>query len=230
MEAKLIERNVVQVAPSMFKPLYEDPLDEDTTSDEIVVTTRRGLLRLATVASETGSRFAREGVEHDPVAWLLAPRRLFDGEAAIDACLTRDGCLRGILLHGLSLGLDADPDEVDALSEEDDEESFQGEMDEVSHPTLWTSYISDHTGGGFVHAFDAVIASTRAEAVSRLSARHGADLIATMEIEEGFDPSRPLAEALVSPAVADMLSHIAGDPSSPLAAGLSVSIEQRFAA
>ena len=40
---------------------------------------------------------------------MLAPRRLFRGAAAIEACLERDDCMRAVLLHGLSIGLDAAP-------------------------------------------------------------------------------------------------------------------------
>ena len=96
-------------------PIYEDPLDADEANDAVVTATRRGLTRLALVAAETGARFQREEVAHDPMAWMLAPRRLFDGAPALEACLSRDACLRAVLLHGLSLGLDAEPAEVDAL-------------------------------------------------------------------------------------------------------------------
>jgi hypothetical protein len=64
----------------------------------------------------------------------------------------------------------------------------------------------------------------------RLRARHGSAIAYDVEISEGFDPAAPMAEALVSPAVADMLAQVAADPGSPLAKGLSVYIEQRFAA
>ena len=57
--------------------------------------------------------------EPDPVAWLLAPRALFGGRRPLDACQDRTGFLRAALLHGLSLGLDADPQEVDALADDD---------------------------------------------------------------------------------------------------------------
>ena len=106
-------------APRKARPravdVYEDPLDADEPSDVGVTTSRRGLTRLAVVAAEAGARFQREGVGHDAVAWLLAPRRLFNGSAALEACLERDACKRAVLLHGLSLGLDAEPGQIDAL-------------------------------------------------------------------------------------------------------------------
>jgi hypothetical protein len=226
---------------------YIDPLDEDTAADEPILTTRRGIIRLVLVAAETGARFHREGIGYDPVAWMLTPRNLFGGRAAIDACLERNECMRAILLHGLSIGMDADPAELDRLAEDDSEGEgfFDADFDnddddgldgvvpdqgQGAAPRLWTSLIVDETAGGMTHAFDAVIAGSRAEAEMRLRARHGPALADAMEVVEGFDASVPLVEALVSPAVADMLSLVAGDPGSPLARGLSVSVEQRFAA
>lgn len=227
---------------------YPDPLDEDGVGDEAILTTKRGLIRLALVAAETGARFHREGIGHDPVAWMLAPRNLFGGRAAMDACLARDDCMRAILLHGLSIGLDADPGELDELAAADDGDDagagsvfdtdfdddvldgLERERGQGAGPRLWTSLIVDERAGGMTHAFDAVVAGSRAEAERRLRARHGPALADVMEIVEGFDAGVPLVEALVSPAVADMLSLVAGDPGSPLARGLSVSVEQRFAA
>lgn len=97
-----------------------DPLDPDACGDVPIVVTRRRLIRLALVAAETGARFQREGLDHDPVAWLLAPREIFDGRDGIQAALDLDGCMRAILLHGLGLGLDADPAIVDDLLADDD--------------------------------------------------------------------------------------------------------------
>jgi hypothetical protein len=92
-------------------------LEADDRADRPVLTTERRLRRLAIVAADTGARFARERIGHDPVAWLLAPRALFDGRSALDACQSRSCFLRAVLLHGLSLGLDADPDEIDAIKD-----------------------------------------------------------------------------------------------------------------
>ena len=97
----------------------EDPLGHDMGDDVVVTTTRRAISRVAFVAAETASRFEREMIDHDPVAWMMAPRRLFEGAAALDACLGRDAFLRASLLHGLSIGLDASPDEIDLLLEDD---------------------------------------------------------------------------------------------------------------
>jgi len=235
MQIDAIERETL-TADVLMKPVILDPLNNDEVDDEVVVTSRRGLVRLALVAAETASRFEREAIPHDPIAWMLFPRALFEGRSAIDACLAREACLRAVLLHGLSMDLDADPVELDALIENDGEEGgddfddFDG-FDEPGDesPRLWTSFLVEERAGGTIHAFDAVVAGDHGEAERRLRARHGA-VAQEMVIVEGFDPNLPLAEALVSPAVADMLAQVAADPCSPLGRGLSMHIEQRFAA
>ena len=233
-----------QLAHDALPSLYrDDPLDSDSFDDAVIVTTRRGLLRVALVASETASRFVREQVAIDPMAWMLTPRRIFGGRAAIDGCLAREECLRAVVLHGLSMGMDADPAEIDALADdEEDVDDFETadvgaeycEMAslaerELRGPRLWTSFIVVQNESGAVQAFDALIAVDRHEAEERLRARHGGRLADDMSIVEGFDPNLPLAEALISPALADMLTQVAADPASPLAEGLSVSVMQRFA-
>src|SRR5689334_5035128 len=99
---------------------FEDPLEADRIDDPLVLITRRALCRIVCVAAEAASRFARENSTQDPVAWMLAPRQLFGGRAAIEACQDQDAFTRAILLHGLSLGLDANPDDLDHLLEDDE--------------------------------------------------------------------------------------------------------------
>lgn len=241
MQMDIIGKNVSIAEQDTFGLLYEDPLEQDAHDDALVVMTRRSLLRMALVATETATRFARERIDVDPMAWMLAPRRLFDGRSALDGCLDRDDCLRAILLHGLSIGLDADPDEIDALGEDDgDDHAFDedrveasapsGSADDARRPQLWTSLLVGRSESDEVQAFDAVVADDRVEAEARLRARHGDALAGAIEIVEGFDPSLPLVEALVSSALTDMLVQVASDPASASAKGLSVSIRQRFAA
>ncbi|KQN26015.1 hypothetical protein ASE86_07545 [Sphingomonas sp. Leaf33] len=220
---------------------FEDPLDDDAATDAALTTTRRGLVRLALVAAETGARFQREGVAHDPMAWLLSPRALFDGACAIDACLGLGGCLRGVLIHGLSLGLDADPAVIDALAADDDDGSPRGEADGRSAKILpfsrsaepeaelrlFTATVVAHDFGETVHAFHASLALDEAEVAGRLYCRIGA-ASADARIVAGFDAADPLVAALVAPAMCDTLELVAADPGSPLAAGLDVNIEQRF--
>lgn len=126
----------------------------------------------------------------------------------------------------------ADDGEADDGGEDHqaDDEADRGENRDAERPRLWTSFLVDECAGGTIQAFDAVVAGDRVEAETRLRARHGSAIADAIEITEGFDPNSPMAEALVSPAVADMLEQVAADPGSPLAKGLSVYIEQRFAA
>lgn len=218
---------------------YEDPLDDDGPTDVAVSTTRRGLVRLASVAAETGARFQREGIPDDPMSWMLAPRKLFDGDNAIEACLKRRECMRGLLIHGLSLGLDGDPAVIDSLGDNPDEEVLE-EVPPLSGAVLlpfarrpepelrlFTATVVSHDRGETVHAFHASLAIDEAEVSGRLYCRLGA-ASAQACIVAGFDASDPLVAALVAPAMCDTLKLIEGDPRSPLAAGLDLNVEQRF--
>lgn len=98
---------------------YEDPLDADRADDVAISATRRSLCRVALIASEAGARFQRESAACDPMAWMLAPRKLFGGGAAIEACLDRDHFSRALILHGLGIGMDAEPGEIDKLLDGD---------------------------------------------------------------------------------------------------------------
>lgn len=241
--------NVIGLRP------YLDPLDEDRSDDIVVVTTRRAICRVALVAAETAGRFQREAVPHDPMSWMLAPRSLFGGSSAIEACLDRDACLRGILLHGLSLGLDADPSAIDALADDEDDDEFADRRHAASAPDdlmkvdigfndrrsnvvpitateenrvrLFTATVVSSDGGECVQAFHASLAADEAEVSERLRVRIGS-AAAHAIIVDGFDPSEPLVAALVSDAICDSLEICLADPNSPIAAGLDLNIEQRF--
>lgn len=226
---------------------YLDPLDDDLPGDDVVVTTRRAISRVALVAVEAAGRFQREAVPHDPMTWMLAPLALFNGSNALEACLNRDACLRGILIHGLSIGLDADPMTIDALAfDEDDDgaaidrdasndaEAEGGRSNVLRFPAadggelrLFTATVVANDGVETVQAFHASLAADEAEVAGRLYCRIGA-ASADARIVEGFDPTDPLVAALVSEAISDTLSIVAATPASPIAAGLDLNIEQRF--
>lgn len=220
-------------------PAFEDPLDADSPGDEVVVTSRRRLLRLALVSSEAGARFQRDGLSHDPLAWMLTPRTMFNGATAMDACMDKAPCLRAYLLHRLSLGLDARPEELDLLIiEGEDDEGVDkvpdaivyGGWGERAGRRLFTSVFVEESETATVHAFCATMATSHFEARAALGRRHGPRPAESAHLFDGFDPSAPLVSALVSDAMADMLIQIAADPTSPLADGLDVAIEQRFVA
>jgi len=118
---------------------YEDPLDADRADDVAVLATRRSICRVALIASEAGARFQRESAACDPMAWMLAPRRLFGGGAAIEACLDLDHFSRALILHGLGIGMDAEPTDIDGLldggggddgDDRDDVQSYEDDFDE----------------------------------------------------------------------------------------------------
>ncbi|WP_206240473.1 hypothetical protein [Novosphingobium terrae] len=88
----------------------DDPLGDDQPTDPFYLTTRRGLYRVVTVAAEAGARFQREGCAIDPMSWMLTPRVMFDGANAIDACVSMPHFINALMLHGLGLGTDADPE------------------------------------------------------------------------------------------------------------------------
>lgn len=251
-----VSTNVPMVNPAVFGSHaargYADPLDDDSPDDDVVVTTRRAICRVALVAAETAGRFERDAVPHDPMSWMLSPRDLFRGASAIDACLDRDDCLRGVLIHGLSLGLDADPEAIDALAEDDDEDGAAARTYEATSVAdagpagrrsnvlpfarpapdglrLFTATVVSNDGFETVQAFHASLATEEAEVAGRLYCRMGA-ASADARIVDGFDPSEPLVAALVSEAICDTLAIVAGDPASPIAAGLDLNIEQRFLA
>ena len=108
---------------------YDDPLDHDRPDDVAVTVTRRSLCRVALIASEAGARFQRESAACDPMAWMLAPRKLFGGGVALEACLNRDHFSRALILHGLGIGMDAERDEIDKLLERD----VDGDPDEYDN-------------------------------------------------------------------------------------------------
>lgn len=106
---------IVDIASPNF-----DPLDPDLDDDPPLLITERRLIRLVTVAVETAARFEREGIKDDPVVWLVKPAQVFDGARPIDACQQQKHLVRAIILHRLSLGLDAPGDFIGSLASEDE--------------------------------------------------------------------------------------------------------------
>ncbi|MCV0387768.1 MAG: hypothetical protein K5821_15390 [Nitrobacter sp.] len=201
---------------------------------------------MAVAATEVGARFEREGLEFDAAAWMMAPRELFDGRAAIDACMEREGFQRNLLLHGLQLGLDADPKAIDALLADDHEEpaEFDG-LNRVSQPDelilkadhstdpdpqLRTCWLNLEQGRVRIFAFLAVVSDRPEDIVERVIGRFGKDAAAGATFHVGFDHTTPLGVAMISDALADTLALCAGDPRSALAEGFEVLVEQRFKA
>lgn len=233
-----------------------DPLDPDASDDVAVATTSRRLIRVAIAAADAGARFAREGREQDPAAWMLTPRDLFDGLPPIDACQELRHFARSVVLHAVGLDLDADPDVVDALLLDEDDENghadVAGAIDAVdggsaatgafgerltdpdaatmplARPELLTCWVDFMAGGSRVFAFCAIVTDRPADLVERIVGRFGIAAASTATFAQGFDRTAALATAMISDAMADTLELAEADPASPLAAGLDVVVEQRF--
>ena len=239
--------DALETVPACGSVIIEDPgreapflFTEDSArrSREEPIT-RIQLGRVVLLATEVGARFTRDGVPYDPAAWMIAPRRLFGGANAVEACRNEAPFLRAMVLHGLSYGLDADPEEIDALVDEDPAAddgpcgaSSSGEValitSEWRGPELYTATIAAETGGQACHVFQATIASGFLDVVKELKERVGDDLGRQADIRRGFDPSHPIVCANVSPAIGDLLQDVAADPTSSLADGLNIFIEHRF--
>ena len=236
-----------------------DPLEPDAADDERLTTSPRRLLRLAIAAADAGARFTREGLAHDPAAWMMTPRALFDGMAGMDACQELPHFSRSIILHGLGIGLDADPEAVDALLDagEDDDVDHSGEdgcpdtgngdpafydqwnrsvefgwdksQSATIRPQLLTCWVDFVEASSRVFAFVAMVTERPGDIVERVVGRFGTKAAAEAMFVAGYDHSTVLASAMISDAMAQSLALAAEDPSSPLARGLNVYVEQRFA-
>ena len=237
----LHEANADHIAVPGSRCSFEDPLENDNHEDVAVVTSRRGLTRLALVAAETGARFQREGVGHDAMAWILAPRDLFHGATPLDACLEQANCLRAIVLHGLSIGLDATPSQIDALLADDAttgglKEPWSGRpqggpfggIPPRRRFRLYSATVVLARGGEILHAFHASIAPSAAVVRERIRARLGSAAAAQAEIQVGFDPDCPGTIGMVPPAVAETLLLAGQRRYSGSDAGLDITVEQRL--
>lgn len=109
-----IDTNFEPPDPAVLAAAWRlDPLD-DQPGDYLVVD-RVDLVRIACVAAETGARFQRDGLGHDPMDWMLSASDLFGGHPPIEACKRKDACSLAILVHGLGLPSDIGPEEVASI-------------------------------------------------------------------------------------------------------------------
>lgn len=197
---------------------------------------RSDLLRIAATAAETGARFVRERVDVQPMAWLASPKRLLCGRTPLDACRTPEGFRRVAVLHELSLGLDAAPASVAKINLETlggwygtpPGIVFASRADDDFSSSLYNASIVHEDERGCFQIYAAMIARNASEVRRRLRARLGGLLENEATVRLGFDWSEPLACAMVSSAVADILMQAAEDPTSPIAIGLDFQVEQRF--
>lgn len=249
------ERSVIDPRTSAVIPtLWDDPLDDDRGMDERADVTRRGMLRLAVAAARTGARFARDGLEVDPVAWLLAPRTIFDGETAMEACIDLAPFRRCLALHapGADLGLDAEPDEVDEILCGSEESADLDVMRQRrggpgrgmpfslpdtdngtgadAGPRLYSCSMMRVEPGARVATFVAGVASDEREFRQRLFERYGAMVALSSDVRIGFDQYDPIAASLVSERLADWLAVLAADPACRVEVSFNVVVEHRISA
>lgn len=196
---------------------------------------RMQLGRIVMLAAETGARFERDGILADPAAWMVAPRRLFGGNSAVEACRDERPFLRAMLLHGLSAGLDADPELVDALVAEEPPAAEPEGRGEVSIPRalyprmdLYTATMVCECSSSTSHIFHACMAFGPDDVLRELRMRVGGEAGRCARVRRGFDPSDPIAVENVSPAIGAVLLEVAADANSPLGHGLNILIEHRF--
>ena len=218
--------------------VYEDPLDDDDPADETLTTSRRALVRLALVATEVGARFQREGVAYDPMAWMLSSRRLFSDRPALLACLELDECLRAVLLHGLSLGLDAAPAQIDALLCDTPGEpgggfweGGDGSGEPAPRPAgrqrLYSAMIVIARGGELIHLFHASVAPAASVVRERIRARFGAVAATQADIQLGVDLQCPTTSEILPPAFRMMVERGRRIRWSTMT-GLDVTVEHRI--
>ncbi|HZF93858.1 MAG TPA: hypothetical protein VEZ20_03195 [Allosphingosinicella sp.] len=162
---------------------------------------------------------------------------MFGGSTAFEACLEREHFMRALLLHGLSLGLDADPDEIDSLLDDPIETRGTGRRSRggptagsVALPRLYTASVLRSTSGTMLQAFHASVASSVDEFRDRLEAKFGPAAAQGAEIGTGFDPAAPIVLALVPAAVAKVLRKVERESATPKYGNFAVTIEHRLQA
>ena len=106
--------NVSEPTDQTGGPWLIDPLSDKATGQMLMLSAVE-VLRITLVALETGARFQREGIALDPLAWMVTPRRMFDGRPPIEACIEVEACTMAVLVHGLGLGLDLQAGAVEML-------------------------------------------------------------------------------------------------------------------
>ena len=157
----------------------------------------------------------------------------------------REGFRRNLLIHGLHLGLDADPLALDALLDDDEPETEMADVRDGESeadrerevrlpsepdPQLRTCWLDLERDGIRSFTFWALVSDHPEDIVERVVGRFGREAAGSASFRVGFDHSTPLGVAMISDALADTLALAACDPRSPLAEGLDMIIEQRFAA
>lgn len=213
--------------------VFVDPLIADAAIDPKFQLSDKQISRMITVATQTGARFHREGGQ-DPVEWMYQAHPLFSGKSALIACIEQDNYRRAMICHGLALSSRTTPEQVDTLLNPIPSRFVSGAAltgkvlrGRMCGRFLYTVSISDRGELGHYLVFLALIAGGEDEVMADLSDRFGARLAAQAKIRRGFDPSEPVAMALVSEAMAETLRLVSNAPGSSLANGIELRLEAR---
>lgn len=195
-----------------------DPLGEDRSDDPQSSLSDRELARVVFVAAETGHRFAREGRDVDPAAWMYSPRQLFAGARPLEACMTRHGFVAAMLLHGVWHDVDAHPAVIEGLLNGE-----HGGAPSVGRP-LFSAFVSSPDEATPRHGFYATAAADHVEARTRLMLRIGRSAADAAELRSGFDSDDPRARMLL-PGI--LLQFLARMNASAAPEGLEVLVDYR---
>lgn len=207
-------------------PAYlPDPLGEDRADDPRRHLSDREIARVVFLAAETGHRFAREGRDADPAAWMFAPRRVFDGEAPVEACASRHGFVAAMVLHAVWPDLDVDPAVIGHLLDVDGEDEGDGP---AAPAALYTAVVLVETFDSMRRTFFAVTAVDIDEARTRLVRRVGLAAAENADLRRGFDPLEPLARSLLPDTLCDLLGRFDGPAPAPT--GFEVFVDCRVIA
>lgn len=215
-----------KVVPIRFNSTSVNPTLRDRAGDQRIVTTRRRIARVATVASARTAREAFHGRGGlTALDWLTASRHIFGGKAALDAAQDRNDFLKAMALTTTTDDDDAGPADFDAVIRF---AADSGRRIDMTEPVeLYTATITCGNSYNYLHAFHASLASCDEEMEERLFGRFGADAHFA-KVRRGIDPGNALVGELVSDPLVYILMQIAADPLSALAEGLDLTIEQRF--
>ena len=205
--------------PRLLRPLKVNPTmawsDEHTD----------GLLQMGAATAE---RFVRDRILGSPVAWLKTKRRLFDGRSAVEVCGSAEGVRRALVVHTLSLDLDPRPEDTAGLT------FCVSALTTPARPqsdiSLFTATIVGESGGQHVQIFSARLIDGAQSFRHLLEVQFGSWFASEAIIKEGFDPSEPIANSLLSEATADYLAALKNRGFARQAAPFEFHVEQRFPA
>ncbi|HEX8554782.1 MAG TPA: hypothetical protein VF695_08760 [Sphingomonas sp.] len=152
--------------------------------------------------------------------------------------------MRGILVHGLGLGLNVERSAVDALLASSDDDFDQHEFDYIygerrdgrgkagrkkaaraARVRLYTATIVDTRDNRMTQVFHASLARDVAEVRTRLAGRFGPDVAGLADIRQGVHIASPPVVALVPEPVIELIRRMERDCAKPHARSFAVDIE-----